>query len=112
MVGDDHVNPQSRAERNLVKRGNAVVYGYDELDPVGVQRAHRIGRHTITFGVPVRNVVFHVGAHLLQALHQHRGRTNAVGIIVAVDADVFPFLNGAPDSIRCRLHIRQQERVE
>ena len=106
-VAPDDIDAQRVAKRDLIVCGNAVIDGDDQLYAARMQQAHRIGRHTVAFAVTVRDVVFHACAHLLQALNKHRGGTNSVRIIVAKDADVFPRVNRAANTIGCLLHIRQ-----
>ena len=54
----------------------------------------------------------HIGPKAAKALHQYGGGTDAVGIIVAIDADALPALNRSMNPLGRLLHIRQVKRVK
>ena len=52
-----------------------------------------------------------VGAELAQQEHRERGRADAVGVVVAVDADPLPAVDRGPDRRDRLAHVAERERV-
>jgi hypothetical protein len=52
-----------------------------------------------------------VGAQLAQQKHCERGGRDAVDVVVAVDTDSAPLLNGRADLRAGSLHVAEEERI-
>ena len=96
---------------DLLACGDAVVDGDDEVDALLRERVHGGAVHAVALAFTGGYVVGHVRACGLQIGIQHGGGGDAVGIIVAVNADVLAAVY-RPAHARYRLvHVPDLHRV-
>ena len=111
VVGDDDVEPELARVRDLLDRGHAAVDGQHEADALAGQPGQRLAGDAVALVEAARQVVRHVRAELAQDEHRERGRADAVGVVVAVDADPRPRRDRRADRLAGLAHVAERERV-
>ena len=90
MVGDDDLEAERPRVLDLGDAGDAAVDREDEVEPLLGQPRQRAGVQAVALLEARRQVPVDVGAELAQQQHGERGGADAVGVVVAVDADRAP----------------------
>ena len=111
MVAYDHVNALGPGVFNLVDGLDAAVEGDDEGEAHLRRPVDALGRHAVSFIVPVRNVEVNVNRNLAQEGIDQRNGRSAVNIIVSVDEYLLSGGNRLRDAFHGLVHVLHQERV-
>jgi len=111
VVADDDLDPQLPRPAQLLVGGAAGVHGHQHRHPGLPRVLHQARGHPVAVAHPVGHERFHHGAELAQAVGEEGGAADAVGIVVAVDHDPLPRIDGAGQTRRGRFDLRQEGRV-
>ena len=110
MIGDNGIDPQGLRVRHLVDGGYPVIYRNDQLYTALIQPRDRLTVHPVALGLTRGDIVHRVRADIGQIGVQQRGRRNAVGVKVAVDADALTVLDRRLDPLDRLVHILDLKR--
>jgi hypothetical protein len=111
VIGDDDLEACLLRRPDFLDGGDPAVDGEDEAHALAGETRQRLAAHAVALLEPARQVVGDVGAELAQDEHRQRRRANAVGVVVAVDADPRPGRNGRADRLARLAHVAEQERI-
>ena len=111
MVRDDDLEPALACLGDLLDRGHAAVDREDEPAALIGEPLKRFALDAVAFLETARQVRDDVGAELAQDEHRERGRGDAVGVVVAVDADSRAGCDRGLDRVDARGHVAEQERI-
>ena len=112
VVGDDQVHAQLPGIVGLVQGGDAAVHRDDEPHPLAGLGGHGLVVQAIALLQPPGDIGPHVGPQALQKLGQQAGGGDAVHVIVAVDGDGLPILNGPPHPGNSPVHVPHEHGVQ
>ncbi|TPW16976.1 MAG: hypothetical protein FD129_554 [bacterium] len=111
MIEDDEIDAGiARRQRRLDRRDAAIDADDEARTPFG--GGGEAGRaDPVAVAHPVRQEVADLPPHHAQHAHQEGGADHPVDIVVAVDQDRFPGIDGAPGSFGGGGHVGKLERV-
>src|SRR5215467_7550292 len=104
MVGDDDVEPALPRLGDLGDGGDAAVDGENESAAVVCEPGERLTADAVTLVEAAREVPGDVGTELAQEQDGEGGGGDPVDVVVAVDADPAPLLDGSPNLRAGSLH--------
>ena len=111
VVADNKINPYTPGILHLIHRFDTAVEGDDERATFLFGGVDTLGGDTVSFGVPVGDVIDDIiRLGLEEGVHQRHGRCS-VHIIVAVHHDPFVRIDSATETIHGGTHIAHQEGV-
>ena len=94
MIGDDQLQADfARRESRLDASDAAIDADHQRCSALG-QRPQRVAREPVAFFQPIGHVVRCVRSNQLEAREENRRRGHAVGIVVAIDDNLPPGLDG------------------
>ena len=111
MVGDDDLEPAGPCGGDLVDRGDAAVDRQDEAASLVGKPLERRLAHAVALVEAARQVPFRVGAELAQDQDRERGRRDAVGVVIAVDADPAAVRDRGADRRARGFHVAECEGI-
>ena len=97
VVGDDDLEPERPRVLDLGDRGDAAVDGQHEVESLLGEPRERAGVQPVALFEARRQMPRHVCSELAQEQDGERGRADAVGVVVAVDADACAALDRSAD---------------
>ena len=111
VIRDDDLEPEPCRLLDLGDGRDAAVDRQDELDALSCEARERLHVEPVAFLESRREVPGRIGAELAEQEDRERGGADAVGVVVAVDADLLPGRHRGPDG-RDRLgHVADPQRV-
>ena len=111
VVGDYNVNAERSGMPNLGNRGDAIVNGNNQAYAFCCELVNGLAVHAVALGIPFRDIIENIGAAGFKVGIQQGGCSNAVGIVVPVNGDLFKGLNGILDPLDSLVHIGEEKRV-
>ncbi len=111
VVGDDDVHAELPGPGDLRDRGDAAIDGDQEADTGLRKLLDRGGGETVALLEPAGQVPLDVRAEALQREHRHGRGTDAVGVVVAVDADAGLLRDRLEDAAARRGHVAERQRI-
>ena len=111
VVGDDHVHPQGGCVGRLLHGGDAAVHGDDQGDSPLRQGPDRGRIHPVALVQPVGDVILHPGPPGAEVVGQQAGGGDPVHVIVPVDGDLLPGLQGPLHPGHRSVHVLHEEGV-
>ena len=111
MIGDDQVETQLPGQLCLGDGGNAAVDGNRHPHPVAGRQPQRLGGESITIFEPQGDVIFDLSAELPQHIDQQAGSGDAVDIVITMNGDFLPPLQGRGQASRRPGHPLHQKGI-
>jgi hypothetical protein len=87
MVADDHLHPQRSRKRDLLDGGDRAVDGDQKSRTPFGQPPYCGSAQSVAVPRAVGQVPVHLRTELSQRAHEHRGGTDAVDVVVAMNCD-------------------------
>ena len=112
VVGDDHVNPQLPGKLHLPGGGDAAVHRDDQRDPLPGQVEDRLLIEAVALLQPVGDVGAHPPPQPGEAVGEQTGGRNAVHVVVPIDRNGLPPLQGPGDPEDRPVHVLEQHGVQ
>jgi len=89
MVSDNHIHPQAFRQPHFLVASDATIHGDQDARAPCHQLAYGTGVEPVAFAQAMRQVVRHGHAEVAEEPTQHRGRGDAIHIVIAIDGDRF-----------------------
>ena len=112
VVGDDQVHPQLPGIVGLVQGGDATVHRDNKPHPLAGLGGHGLPVQAIALLQPPGDIGLHIGPQVQQKLGQQAGGGDAVHVIVAVDGDGLPVVDGPPHPGSSFVHVPHEHGVQ
>ena len=112
MVADDEVYAFVLGVLDFVYCLYAAVQYDDKFHPRFLGKVYALTRDTISFLIPVRDVVVYVGGILFQELVNKCHGSNSVHVIVAVDQDSLLSSQSVVQALYGHCHVAEEEGIE
>src|SRR5688572_28794462 len=99
MIGDDQLEPKQSCFIRLFNAGNAAVNRDDGRNAVGSDFSKSFLVEAITVFESMRDMEIDLRPEVLEARQKDRGASNAIHVVVAVDANLLPGVDGREDAV-------------
>ena len=93
MIRYQNLKPDILCMFHLVTGYTSAVHSHNKASPCRLDFVQGLAVEAIPFVKSGRNIVSQVVCQMREHLHEHRGGSNAVSIIVSINANLLLFLN-------------------
>ena len=111
VIGDDEFETQFLRDLRFRYAGNPAIDADNERNTHSREFAQLLGIQAIALREPQRRMELDMGAHLVQERQQNGGASDAIDVVVAVNAYPALFDDGSRDSLGGSRDARQLKRL-
>ena len=108
VIGDDHINAQFTGQFCFFHGGDAAVHCDNQRNPLSRQMDHRLRVQAVPLPKPAGNIGDHMSPPGGEELGEQTGGGDPIHIIVPIDGNELPPLQGQPHPGRRPVHIPQK----